>query len=636
MTMDTPEDRLSSRIPPVINQEYVKIFIEESGEDVVKLNEALVAFEKDKGDRDAVNVLFRLVHRLKSSSSAIGLLELGRLLHNGENILDRVRGGTLAITDQAVTLLLRMSDMVAETIGILRRGGAPDPDTRGLAAQLAAAAGAEAACPPAQEPPAGESPGPYGGADGRGPSDGGRQGEGSIIRVDVERLDDLLNLSGELVINRARIFNITNSLRAAFDRKDLAFDLDDALCSLEGMQAELRGCGQQPGTARPGLEKLSLGIGRLAADMRKADELLKALLAGRQAVAQLRDAAQQLNLLSTRVQDGVMRARMLPVGQVFRKFTRLVRDLAKSSGKQARLEILGGDTELDKSVLDELNDPLTHMLRNSVDHGIETPAARRAAGKPEEGTITINAFHSGSQVCVEVRDDGMGIDIAAVRRKAEEKGLAAGGELAAMTEREIVRMIFLPGFSTARKITDISGRGVGMDVVSVQVQKLNGSVDVITAAGAGTTMKVYLPLTLAIVNAMLFTVGEEVFALPMYNAAEVLSVGADEFYTIEGHPAIKLRDRVLPVVQLADIIGISARAAQGRRTGVMVVDDGDQRVGLLISSMLGNEEIVIKPLAEEFKRVEGVSGAAMLGSGKVALILDAAALLRRAAGRRRN
>ena len=632
MTMDTPDDKFTPRIPPEINQEYVKIFIEESGEDVAKLNEALVAFEKDKGDRDAVNVLFRLVHRLKSSSSAIGLLELGRLLHIGENILDRVRGGTLAITDQAVTLLLRMSDMVAETIGILRRGGVPDPDTRGLAAQLAAAAGEAEASPPAQERPAAENPGPDG-ADGRGPADGGRQGGGSI-RVDVERLDDLLNLSGELVINRARIFNITNSLRAAFDRKELVFDLDDVLYSLEGMQAELRSHGQQPGAARAGLDKLSLGIGRLAGDVRKVDYLLKALLANRQTVTQLHDAAQQLNLLSTRVQDGVMRARLLPVGQVFRKFTRLVRDLAKSSGKLARLEIIGEDTEIDKSVLDELNDPLTHMLRNSIDHGIEAPAARSAAGKPEEGTITLSAFHSGGQVCVEIRDDGMGIDVAAVKGRAQEKGLAAGGELAAMTEREIVRMIFLPGFSTARRITDISGRGVGMDVVSVQVQKLHGSIDVITAAGAGTTMRIYLPLTLAIVNAMLFTVGDEVFALPIDNAAEVISVGSGEFYTIEGRPAIKLRDRVLPVVQLADIIGISARAAQGRRTGVMVVDDGDQRIGLLISSMLGKEEIVIKPLAEEFKRVEGISGAAILGSGKVALILDAAALLRRAAGRR--
>ena len=617
-------DAEGAHTPPLINQEYVKIFIEESGEDVVKLNETLIAFEKDKANRDTLNVLFRLVHRLKSSSAAIGLRDLGSLLHNGENILDRVRGGTLIITDQMVTLLLQMADMVTAAIGTLRAGGLPDTDTRFLADQLSAAA--DLSAPPAPEHPSGETHGPV-------PTETAKPG-GETIRVDVERLDELLNLSGELAINRSRISNLAGSLRAVFEQKDLVFGLEDAIFTLDNFREELRGHRQEFGSACAGLDRFSLDLDRISSEVRKIDGQLKELFSNRQTVLHLNDASQQLNRLSGRVQSGVMQARMLPVGQVFRKFTRLVRDLSKDSGKLVKLEILGEETEIDKSVLDELNDPLTHMLRNSVDHGIETPDARRAAGKPEEATITLNAYHSGNQVCIEIRDDGAGIDTAAVGRKAVEKGLATPAELESMPERDIVRMIFLPGFSTAKAVTDISGRGVGMDVVNVQVQKLNGSVDVITSAGEGATMRIFLPLTLAIINAMLFRVEDEIFALPIDNAAEVISVGPGEIYTIEGRPAIKLRDHVLPLVQLADVIGIGPRAAQGRRTGIIVLDDGHQRAGVLISSMLGKEEIVIKPLAEEFRQVEGVSGAAILGSGAVALILDAAAVIRRATRRK--
>ncbi|HNW91745.1 MAG TPA: chemotaxis protein CheA [bacterium] len=597
---------------PVINQEYVKVFVDESGEDILKLNETLVAFERDKTDREMIHVLFRLAHRLKSSAAAIGLKDLGDLLHNGEHILDRLRGDQLVATDQMVSLLLQMADVVAESISILRQGGVPDMDTRALAAQLAAAAAAPVpAAPPAAASGVAAAPAAElsAGADRRaGERRAGdlKKPAGETIRVDVERLDELMNLTGELVINRARIFNLILVLRSVFERTDIVFALDDVLFKLESLQGELRASGAEPAAAR---------VAAMLQDVHRVDGQIRELFKNRQTVAHLHDAAQQLNRLSTKVQNGVMQARMLPIGQIFRKFSRLVRDLARSSGKKIRLEIIGEDTELDKSVIDELNDPLTHMLRNSIDHGIEPPAVRAAAGKPEEGVVTLKAYHAGNQVCIEISDDGKGVDTAAVGRKALERGLVTAAELAAMSERDIVKMIFLPGFSTAQKITDISGRGVGMDVVNHQVMKLNGSVEIVTAAGRGSTMQINLPLTLAIIEAMLFRVGDEVFALPIDNAAEVISVSSEEIFTVEGHATIKLREQALSVVSLHAVIGAGVPVAPARHRSILVMDDGSQRVGVFISGMLGKEEVVIKPLSDEFKRVEGVSGATILGNG---------------------
>ncbi len=605
---------------PGINPEYIKVFIDESGEDVIKLNETLIAYEQDTKNADHVNALFRLAHRLKSSAAAIGLKDLAQLLHSGENILDRIRGGGLQANEKIVSLLLQMADVVAESIEILRQGGVPDMSTADLAAQLSAAAGmpAPAAPPPAAAPPAVAAGERRAGEERRAPGTDARKVGGETIRVDVERLDELMNLTGELVINRARIFNLITSLRAVFERKDIVFTLDDVLYKLETLQEELQG------------KAGGLTVAAAAQDIRRIDGQLKELFKNRQTVGHLLDAAQQLNRLSTKVQNGVMQARMLPIGQIFRKFTRLVRDLSRSGGKKIRLEILGEDTELDKSVIDELNDPLTHMLRNSLDHGVEAPADRIAAGKPEEGVITLNAYHAGNQVCIEIRDDGKGIDTAAVGRKAVEKGLVTEAELAAMPEQEIIRMIFLPGFSTAKTVTDISGRGVGMDVVMHQVKKLNGAVEISSVPGQGTVMQIYLPLTLAIIDAMLFRVGEAIFALPIENAAEVISVPAADIHTIEGNATIKLRDRTLSVVQLADCIGSAVRVPDAARTSILVVDDGSQRLGVVISAMLGKEEVVVKPLGDEFKQVGGVSGATILGNGAVALILDAAGVVRRA------
>ena len=360
---------------------------------------------------------------------------------------------------------------------------------------------------------------------------------------------------------------------------------------------------------------------------------MQELLHHRQQVAQLADAAQHLTRLSTKIQNGVMQARMLPIGQIFRKFTRLVRDLAKGANKKIRLEIHGEDTELDKSVLDELNDPLTHLLRNSLDHGVETPAARLAAGKPEEGCVTLNAYHSGNRVCIEIRDDGKGINLEAVRRKALERGVVTEAELAQLSEREIVNLIFLPGFSTAEKVTDLSGRGVGMDVVRHQVEKLSGSVEIISRPGEGTTTILSLPLTLAIIDAMLFRVGGELYAIPIENTSEVISIAPDSVHTIEGNETITLRDQTLSVVHLDRVIGSAARAAAARTASVLVINDGSRRLGLFITGMLGKEEVVVKPLAGEFDAVGGISGATILGDGTVALILDAEGIIRQATRR---
>jgi two-component system chemotaxis sensor kinase CheA len=384
------------------------------------------------------------------------------------------------------------------------------------------------------------------------------------IRVDMERLDMLLNLIGELVINRTRISDIAGGLQRQLTGKEAALSKDLAeSCSL-------------------------------------------------------------LARTTNEIQESIMKVRMVPIGQVFDRFPRLVRDVAKARGKEVQLQISGAETDLDKTIIDEVGEPLMHLLRNCVDHGIELPQERQRRGKPRYGTISLNAYHEGNQIIIEVTDDGNGIDLESVRARGVKQGLVSPDEK--LSERELIELIFTPGFSTAERISDVSGRGVGMDVVKKNITRLKGLVDVSSTPGSGTTFTIKLPLTLAIIQALLVRVGGELYAIPLDSVIESQRVELGNIQSLHGNEAIMLRGQVVPLLRLAEFFRLPA-ARDPQKAMVVVVGLQGRQVGLVVDSFDGEQEIVIKPLSELVGRIAGISGATILGNGNISLIIDVHSLL---------
>lgn len=392
-------------------------------------------------------------------------------------------------------------------------------------------------------------------------------GEGNTqvhtIRVDTVRMDNLINLVGEMVITRTRLVQIGLDLKAQYSTDGMVNNLNEA----------------------------NVYLGRLMNDL----------------------------------QESVMRLRMVAIGTVFNRFPRLVRDLAKKTGKEIDLVLKGEDTELDKTVVEVIGDPLMHLIRNSVDHGIESPEERRAAGKPELGTITLNAYHEGNHIAILISDDGAGLDLDKIRQIAVSKGLV--GEREELSERDIANLIFLPGFSTADVVTDISGRGVGMDVVKKALNNLGGMVDITTRKGKGSTFTIRLPLTLAIIQALLVEVGQEIYAVPLSSVLETLLVNREEIKTVGGLAMVQLRGNTLPLISLQEKFDLPTPETKSSEVFVVVVGFGDKALGLIVDELRGQQEVVIKSLGDFLNNLPGIAGATILGDGKVTLILDIGSLI---------
>jgi two-component system chemotaxis sensor kinase CheA len=431
---------------------------------------------------------------------------------------------------------------------------------------------AAAAAPTAHEHAAGTVAAPAGPA-----ADPKRTAKNQTIRVDIDRLDLLLNLVGELVINRTRISDIASTL------------------------------GRELGGTTNG--RVESGLSQLAKDLSESSALL----------------ARTTN----EIQESIMKVRMVPIGQVFDRFPRMVRDLAKARGKDIQLEIAGAETDLDKTIVDEVGEPLMHLVRNCVDHGIEPPEVREANGKPRHGRIRLNAYHEGNQVIVEVSDDGGGIDLARVREKAIRLGQIS--ETDRLTDREIIEQIFEPGFSTADQITDVSGRGVGMDVVKKNILRLKGVFDVDSVQGEGTRFTMKLPLTLAIIQALLVRVAEELYSIPLDSVIESQRIEASEVRTVHGGEVITLRGQVVPLIRVGEFFRLDAPRDPDKVMIVIVGLQGRQ-VGLVVDSFQGEQEIVIKPLSDVIGRIAGISGATILGNGSISLIVDVHSLVASAYG----
>jgi two-component system chemotaxis sensor kinase CheA len=446
-----------------------------------------------------------------------------------------------------------------------------------------------------------------------------KQSTGSVLRVDSRRIDNLLNLVSEAVITKATFNQISvqfgeAQLSLSTIEKQYRETLKELFDSLPDYLEEI-----QSGTAVKQIKAELLDrFGHLYSLLDPLEGSLKG------SVAKFRSTAQNLSRTTSELQEGVMQIRMVPISQIFNRFPRLVRDVSRELSKKVKLEIEGEDTELDKSVIEDLLDPLIHCVRNSVDHGVETPEERERAGKEKEGLVRLKASNEGNMIIIEIIDDGKGIDVDAVRGKAIERGLIHPNKK--LSDIEAFNLIFEPGFSTAKKVTNISGRGVGLDVVRKQIEKLNGNVSVWSEHGRGSKITIKIPLTLAIIQGLLIRVGSEVYAIPITSVIDSHRIKPKEIRMIDNYEVFNVRDDVVSLIRLNRLFGIPTREDQDHHF-VVIVGTGDKKMGLVVDSLIGEEDVVIKPLRDKYTNAPGIAGATILGDGTVALIIDVSQLL---------
>jgi two-component system chemotaxis sensor kinase CheA len=534
-------------------QEIIEDFKVEARELIEGLDQDLVRLEQQPGDLELLNQIFRAVHTIKGNAGFLGFDSLSDFTHQLENLLDRLRSGQMDVTPTMMDVILASADMLKRLLQGLGQEAPVNPDSvrQRITACLE---GGQTAAPPAatvvpESPPRVEVT---------------RQLEDATIRVDVQRLDALMNLAGELVIAKNRLSQFTSQFEAQFD----------------------------------------------------AHELSESLLM----------TTHMLNLITAQIQEAVMKTRMLPIRKVFSRVPRMIRDLARDTRKQVRLVMTGEETELDKSIIEYIGDPLVHIIRNAVDHGLESPEARIKAGKNPEGTVFLSAASEGNYIVIEIRDDGRGMDPHKIFAKAVEKGLAQPEDSLHLSETDMLNFIFAPGFSTAETISNISGRGVGMNVVKENIIKLDGLIEIDSTPGHGSRFRIQLPLTMAIVPALLVQVQHFTYAIPLNHVVETLAIQPAEIFQIGEKTVIHLRDRFISLVPLAEILEHPAPPPQ-QKCYVIIVGVGEQRMGLLVDQLLRQEEVVIKPLGDFFAGLELIAGVTIMGDGRVMLILDIAQIL---------
>lgn len=552
-------------------QELVQDFLVETNEIIENLDHDLVELESNQNDLELLNKIFRGAHTMKGSSSFLGFNKLAELTHHAEDILNKLRKGEMVVTREIMDTLLEFVDKTKQIISDIENGtdstdcssvindlklaseGKLTSKTKNTSAAQPAQAAQPAAAPAPQAAPKQEA---------AKPTHQATQVE-QTIRVDVSRLDSLVNLVGELVLSRNMLSQIAGELENKFENEYL--------------------------------------------------------------VEQLLVATNSIGMNTTELQLAIMKTRMIAIGKVFNKFPRVVRDIARDTGKEIELIISGEETELDKQVIESIGDPLLHMIRNSCDHGVETPEVRLAKGKPRMGTVNLSAYHEGNHVVIEIKDDGAGMDPDKLKRKAIEKGVITVDEANSMDDKQAFSLIFKPGFSTAEKITNISGRGVGMDVVRTNIEKLNGIITIDSKINEGSTFYLKLPLTLAIIQALLVEVAGETFAIPLASVVETVRITNEEIHSFEGREVLKLRDRVLSLIRLDEAFALDE--LEQDEIYVVVVALAEKQLGFIVDKLIGQEEIVIKSLGDYLGGNPGIAGATITGDGRVRLILDVAGVI---------
>ncbi|HXG48333.1 MAG TPA: chemotaxis protein CheA [Methylomirabilota bacterium] len=597
-----------------LQQQLIKDLLIESAEGLDRFDRELLALEKGEGTPDTPNVIFRVIHTIKGTAGCLGLTKIESVAHVGENLLSALREGRVQVTPPLITALLSYADALRQMLRCLETtGNEGTADYTTLLDELQALQNAPSAAPTA----------------------------GSVPSKQTWGLFD----------------DESASAPAAPPAKPTS---PSASATPQEHPAERESAARNPSAAESAIR---VGIDQLDKLMNLVGELVLARNQIVQFTNQAKDAtfvnaSQRLNLITTELQESVMKTRMQPIGNVWAKFPRVARDVAHELGKKVQLVMEGNETELDRTIIEAIKDPLTHIVRNAIDHGVETPDARRAAGKPEEGLLILRAFHEGGQVNIEIMDDGRGIDVARVKQKAVEKGLLGPDQANRLSDREAFNLVFLPGFSTAEKVTNVSGRGVGMDVVKTNIEKIGGSVDVLSEAGKGTTIKIKIPLTLAIIPALIVTSSAERFAIPQVSLVELVRLESEQarkgIEKLYGAPVYRLRGQLLPLCYLHQELALDASTGKPPTPGpgapdlpggnhvteaalrrdeavnIVVLQADGRQFGLIVDEINDTEEIVVKPLSKQLKGLNCFAGATIMGDGKVALILDVLGLAQHA------
>lgn len=593
--------------------EIIGDFIAESSESLESLDQKFMDLEKNPADTKLLNDIFRSVHTIKGAAGFLGFQQMVEVSHVTEDILNKLRKSEMSVDASIMDAILQAVDLIKVLLNNIREKNGRQEDIgpvldllggviQGAAApevQVVSQAVAQAVLdmepaapvvepvvidniiPPAEAVPATPAPvmqAPQTAAvrseteaqqprpqTPKADESASSKDKEQSIRVDLDRLDAVLNLAGELVLSRNRLVRLGGKL-SEWDSEN-------------------------------------------------------------QMISQLDEAISQLGLVTTDIQLAVMKMRMQPVAKVFNKFPRMVRDLARQTGKEVELRISGEETELDKTVIEEIGDPLVHLVRNSIDHAMEDPMDRVVAGKPRCGTIMLNAYQEGRHIVVSVSDDGKGIDHEKIRKSAVEKGLISADEADRMSVKDALNLIFIPGFSTAKQVSNISGRGVGMDVVKTNISKINGIISIDSEVGRGTTILFRLPLTLAIIQALTVEANGELFGIPLSTVIENIRVTGDEIKTIEGKEVIHIRGKVYPVIRLGSLVSDSGNKGSAQWKYIVILGIGEKQVGILVDRLHGQEEIVLKSMGEYLRGTEGISGACINGDGNVILVLDVAGLV---------
>ncbi len=644
-------------------QEIMEDFLIEAFEMNEQLDQDLVELEHNPEDLDLLNRIFRVAHTIKGSSSFLNLNILTHLTHNMEDVLNRARKGEIKITPDIMDVVLRSIDLMKTLLVTIRDTGSDtnngkENEIEEAVKQLQAITSQNL--------------------------EGTKEGTKEAPKKENEKEAKKENIK-ENQENKAKAPTAENSAsdNPLADEPDLDYtnmsaeeveaEIERLLNKRQEADKERRAQKKQeakpkqevaPKTETPKAPKTetktkakadteenkapSIGVEQtVRVDVRRLDHLMNLIgelvlgknrliriygdveerYDGEKFLEELNQVVSSISAVTTDLQLAVMKTRMQPVGKVFNKFPRMVRDLSRELGKSIELIIEGEETELDKSIVEEIGDPLIHIIRNSCDHGIEPLEERRRLNKPETGKVQLSAYNEGNHIVIKISDDGKGLDPVMLKEKAVEKGVISERDAEGMSDREAFNLIFKPGFSTAKVVSNVSGRGVGMDVVKTNIEKLNGIIEIDSEVGVGTTQKLKIPLTLAIIQALLVGVQEEYYAIPLSSVLETVRISQDEIYTVDGKSVLRLRDEVLSLVRLSDIFKVDAILESNSDVYVVIIGLADQKIGVIVDYLIGQEEVVIKSLGYYLKNTRGIAGATVRGDGKITLIVDVGAMM---------
>ncbi len=647
-------------------QEIMEDFLIEAFEMNEQLDQDLVELEHSPEDLDLLNRIFRVAHTIKGSSSFLNLNILTHLTHNMEDVLNRARKGEIKITPDIMDVVLRSIDLMKTLLVTIRDTGSDtnngkENEIEEAVKQLQAITSQNL----------------------EGAKEGTKEAPKEEVKEEAKKENIKENQENKAKSPTAKDFASDNPLAdepdldyANMSAEEVEAEIERLLNKRQEADKERRAQKKQeakqevtptkeaPKTETPKAPKTetkakakadteenkapSIGVEQtVRVDVRRLDHLMNLIgelvlgknrliriysdveerYDGEKFLEELNQVVSSISAVTTDLQLAVMKTRMQPVGKVFNKFPRMVRDLSRELGKSIELIIEGEETELDKSIVEEIGDPLIHIIRNSCDHGIEPLEERRRLNKPETGKVQLSAYNEGNHIVIKISDDGKGLDPVMLKEKAIEKGVISERDAEGMSDREAFNLIFKPGFSTAKVVSNVSGRGVGMDVVKTNIEKLNGIIEIDSEVGVGTTQKLKIPLTLAIIQALLVGVQEEYYAIPLSSVLETVRISQDEIYTVDGKSVLRLRDEVLSLVRLSDIFKVDAILESNSDVYVVIIGLADQKIGVIVDYLIGQEEVVIKSLGYYLKNTRGIAGATVRGDGKITLIVDVGAMM---------